>query len=825
MQQYWSRQEIKRHWVGFIGGVLLFTLVLASLPNGLGQADQLIADFAARLDKRKPSPDIAIVAIDDESILALGRWPWKREIYAQFLDKLRHADIKAIGLDILLDRPDQMSPASDQALSDAIVRNGQVTLPLFMFRPAQGGGWIEVVKPLESFSKGVRALAHINLQPDIDGKVRRIYLREGRDGAAGGFWDHMALALYKNGSQPSAGMEIPGRRAPSEVAAALETIDREGIDPYVLQQNWLRDYEILIPYVDSPGVFQRYSYIDIYSGAVPIEQLKGKYVLVGVTATGLGDIYPTPMAGEDVLMPGVEIIANVLDGLVQKEYRYPAKRWQNIIYNLFPVLLALPLFYFGKPRTIIIGLVFVICADLAIMFLLRRYGGIQVMPAASLIGLMLSYPWWSWRRLELSMRQIEDEFSRMRRENGFFQAPKVISGDRLERDLQEFNNAAWQLRKLQQMVRSSLDEMPYVLLITDEHTRVILSNEPARKFFYVDPPLPTMAFEPAMGFEMCGLQRDIPQHHLVRLLKNRFLKSLQQQWQENAYAQQLLLFLGQSVAFPPKGSIEVSDSRDGRFYSLKIVSRGVSEEQKQGWLVTLVTLSGEQHAEKQRDQLLRYLYDNINPQLEDLMRSVFQTDKTKKGIGFLRSQTNAFLEFEYAQIAIYYYEKVDLGICVKAALEAAKIKLKRPQWDLAAFEYPLGILVDADMHLLSKACEDLIVLLTRLARSEAMPIIRLDVSPLDGDVHDGGENLCQITFGFEIKDKEGFAQRCKFLTEPMQRGSLPVRLNPKILGWWAIQFTVMRHGGRIKVRKAPGLLQIIIELEQIGKTQNATISG
>jgi hypothetical protein len=74
------------------------------------------------------------------------------------------------------------------------------------------------------------------------------------------------------------------------------------------------------------------------------------------------------------------------------------------------------------------------------------------------------------------MQQIMAEFSRMRRENGFFRDPQHVYGDRLERNLQAFESAAWQLRELQQMVRQSLDELPYVMLVTDASGQVILSN-------------------------------------------------------------------------------------------------------------------------------------------------------------------------------------------------------------------------------------------------------------------------------------------------------------------------------------------------------------
>ena len=46
------------------------------------------------------------------------------------------------------------------------------------------------------------------------------------------------------------------------------------------------------------------------------ETFAQKYVLVGATASGMGDAYATPRSGEAELMPGVEIAANVVNALL-----------------------------------------------------------------------------------------------------------------------------------------------------------------------------------------------------------------------------------------------------------------------------------------------------------------------------------------------------------------------------------------------------------------------------------------------------------------------------------------------------------------------------
>lgn len=812
MQQYWSRQQAKRHWIGFIAGLLILSACL-SFFNGLGQFDRAIIDLATRFDTRTPSPEIVIIAIDDDSIedfkrQGLGGWPWSRYIHAELLQKLQHANAKAIGVDIFFDQPDKINGLSDSALAEALKLNHAVALPLFMYSPAEGGGWIEISQPLDVFSESVRDITHVNLLLDKDGKARSIYLREGRDGAVGGVWDHMALALFKAGSLEE--IKIPGRRAPKDIRQIFEKIENEGVDLRVIPKEWLRDYWMLISYAGPPGSFKRYSYEKVYSGEIPAEEFKDKYVLIGMIAAWAGDAYSTPMAGENVLMPGVEIIANILDSLLQDEIRYSATIPQNILYNFFPVLLAFPLFYFCRPRTIVIGLACLCMMDLFVTFLFRRYVGIQVAPAASLTCLMLSYPWWSWRRLELLIRQIREEFIRMRRVNGFFQAPKHMVGDRLERDLQEFNNAAWQLRELQQMIRTSLDEIPHVVLITNEQSQVILCNAQGRKLFRTNPPLPTMAFEPAMGFENTDQQIEIPQHRFDALLKDNFFHNIEQQSYKNTYAKSLLSFIEQIDRTPSAGSIEVIDSKDGRRYLMKVIARSVFSEQAQGWLISLVNLSGELHAETQRDQLLRYLFENVKPQLDVVVRSDYAPEQTKKKVGFLASQVNAFLELEYAQMAIYFYEKINVAQCIKYAIENVQLKLNFTHWDSNALRMPDHLFLQADIHLFEKAIEELILLLVKLQASNKMPMINLkhiERTTESGDLL----KLIQLYFIIAIPEDKEFASKTEFFDLPVQNKALPVDVNPNTLYWWSSRVTMMRHGGLIKINRTPRAFGVVIE--------------
>lgn len=50
--------------------------------------------------EKKRDFDVAIIGIDEKSIIEIGKWPWKRSVHAQLLNELNNYDIKATGFDI-----------------------------------------------------------------------------------------------------------------------------------------------------------------------------------------------------------------------------------------------------------------------------------------------------------------------------------------------------------------------------------------------------------------------------------------------------------------------------------------------------------------------------------------------------------------------------------------------------------------------------------------------------------------------------------------------------------------------------------------------------
>jgi adenylate cyclase len=68
--------------------------------------DQKTMDFRFRL--RGPetrNEKVAVLAIDDESLIQVGRWPWSREKIGFIIDKIKSAGAKSVGFDMVFSEP------------------------------------------------------------------------------------------------------------------------------------------------------------------------------------------------------------------------------------------------------------------------------------------------------------------------------------------------------------------------------------------------------------------------------------------------------------------------------------------------------------------------------------------------------------------------------------------------------------------------------------------------------------------------------------------------------------------------------------------------
>jgi adenylate cyclase len=88
--------------------------------------------------------------------------------------------------------------------------------------------------------------------------------------------------------------------------------------------------------------YRHFSMADVIEHKLPPDTFSGKIVLIGATATGIGDLRTTPFGGLDY--PGVEIHANVIDNILQQNFlRRGAKEslWDLGLILLFGIPLGI----------------------------------------------------------------------------------------------------------------------------------------------------------------------------------------------------------------------------------------------------------------------------------------------------------------------------------------------------------------------------------------------------------------------------------------------------------------------------------------------------
>lgn len=105
--------------------------------------------------------------------------------------------------------------------------------------------------------------------------------------------------------------------------------------------------QMLINYQGPWGTFRHYSIADVLQKSFLPGSFKGKLVLIGATATGIGDLRATPYGGTD--FPGVEIHANTIDNILND--RFIKRNAKSALID------ALLIFTFGIPLGIWMALV------------------------------------------------------------------------------------------------------------------------------------------------------------------------------------------------------------------------------------------------------------------------------------------------------------------------------------------------------------------------------------------------------------------------------------------------------------------------------------
>lgn len=311
--------------------------------------DHLVRRYA---DPAKADSNLLLLAIDESSLEAFGRWPWPRDRFGYVVRYLKQAGVRAVVFDVMFFEADENAEEFDLSFADDIKAAGNVFLPmLFQAEPAaipsealpratvtlessdagQTPNTHPGVKlPITVLAQQARGLGVINLSADADGPTRRVPLL---GQVNGNVVPHLSLAVaqYLLGadrlSMRDGRLQIGMQQVPLGADGSL-LIDWHGS----LEETYhAKRYSI-------GRVLQAFAQQE--KGERPSLDpalFKDKVVFVAGTAAGLYDLRVTPFSAAT---PGVLIHMAALDNLLHGQGLQAVPAWFSLTTLLLLCLMS-----------------------------------------------------------------------------------------------------------------------------------------------------------------------------------------------------------------------------------------------------------------------------------------------------------------------------------------------------------------------------------------------------------------------------------------------------------------------------------------------------
>ncbi|CAJ0897737.1 Sensor histidine kinase RcsC [Ralstonia sp. LMG 32965] len=737
-------------------GVLVALAALLTLGavrwSVVARLDAALYDAVVTLHGHAPRDDIVIVAIDDQSLDAVGRWPWPRSRLADLIARVGQARPRAIGVDILLIEPDLVHPEGDRALIEAIRQAGHVILPALPERTEQGRVYHYPFLGINA------AVAHINAAPDADSVVRGMYLAEG---PSAHLLDHLAVQLAQ------------ALRSPASVPALADVETDAG--------GWTRRGHIRLNFAGQAGTYRHVPALDVLNGHVAPDALAGKLVLIGATASGVSDIFATPPSRT---MSGVEVLANATQTALDSSAILPVSPGVFWAMTLLPLLMTAFAVRWLTPRMALA----VALAGAAVLLLSAIgalvFGNRWLPPFAALVGPLVLYPLWSWRQQEAALRFLRDEMQRLAREPGLLGETASLErpGRTLGAHMDAVASLTDKLRALRRFLADALESLPDATVVCTHDGTIRLANGRSAD-------LAGQSQTP--GQNRAAALRDLP-----TLLARAFPDP-------SAGEHYWARWLTDPTGLEP---VELQ-THDGRSMLMHAAALRDEAGRPVDIIVSFADITPVRQAERHREEALRFIsHDMRSPQSAILALIELQRDASRaldrevllSRIEQLSSRTlelaDAFIDLARAESQTLKLVDVDLvGLVLDAADEVWPLA-NRHQVEVrvvadieAAVRGEPRLLVRALVNLLNNAIK------FSAAGSLVTVTVEQDEAMLSVAVADQGA-------GIALADQPRLFQPFHRLHEGA--ANAPAGSG---LGLVFVKTVVDRHGGRIAVQSAPGL--------------------
>lgn len=342
--------------------VVLAVFLLHSFTDFFGTLERRYYDFASTSTSRQPSERIAIIAIDDQSIANIGRWPWPRDVQAKLIDQLSAAKAKTIvnttlffepqtdrGMvyirkmkDLLADPslgPNAASEPLGKVIADAEValdtdallaasmtKSANVLvpsvfttglpqgrpdkpLPTYALKSAldeQSGFSVPAIRgqqPIEIIGTAAAGIGHLNQLPDVDGAIRQEPLLINYFGKA--VLSMSLLAAAKSLNLGSGDVKLNIGESVQIGRLVIKTDESAMMLPQFYKGK------------EGRPAFAVDSFYDVVSGKIPASKYTDKIVIIGGTAVGVGTLFQTP-AGPG--LSSAETMAHITSSILSEHF-------------------------------------------------------------------------------------------------------------------------------------------------------------------------------------------------------------------------------------------------------------------------------------------------------------------------------------------------------------------------------------------------------------------------------------------------------------------------------------------------------------------------
>jgi len=333
---------------------LLITVVFAVMtvrnPAVIDEhLETLLVDYRFKVrNLLSPPPvpgDIVIVAIDEKSLSAYGRWPWTRSLQAKLIERVFDGGPKVVAVDIFYAEPE--SPGADGKLAETAGRYKDrlvIALGVEVEKGKKFSGEMDDIiydlaipgientgylRPIEAYRvilppepiAGSATFGHVYPLPDRDGKLRWevLYVKYGEE-----YLPSLALqtARIAMGIPPDKVRIVGG--AGVMVNELFIPTDKFG--------------RLHINYIGREGSLIFKSAADVLSDSIPPGFFRDKIVFIGATAMATYDLKNTPFSAN---MPGVEKNATVVANILSGDFIKKTPAYVDLIVVLITGLVAL----------------------------------------------------------------------------------------------------------------------------------------------------------------------------------------------------------------------------------------------------------------------------------------------------------------------------------------------------------------------------------------------------------------------------------------------------------------------------------------------------